>query len=114
MATSTRYTRFDCIAGKMSDPDAVSLYGGRIAWRGKLHPVAGATAEYQVGAQQSSVTAGRVIALGALALAAKKNTTRIYLTITTADGTVIDTTMPVKYEREVRTLVRNVNAAAAL
>lgn len=82
-------------------------------------PIAGATAEFESGAEQKRVTGTRVITgavlfgpVGAVAGGAlRKNKTKCYVTITFADGNVVIIESPIKDEPKARKFAATVNAA---
>lgn len=73
----------------------------------------GATATFDIGASSRGVTAGRVIALGVLSLAAKKDKTKVYVTIDLANGEQIIIDAPAKKEKQARQFAATVNRVAA-
>jgi len=82
-------------------------------------PIAGATAEFESGAEKKRVTGTRVITgavlfgpVGAVAGGAlRKNKTKCYVTITFADGNVVIIESPIKDEPKARKFAATVNAA---
>jgi hypothetical protein len=74
-------------------------------------PTAGNHAAVTVGAPSRRTTVTRAVALGPLALAAKKNTTRIYLNVVAADGQEWVRDYPAKEEASVRRLAVRYNNA---
>lgn len=74
----------------------------------------GASASVNVGAAKKGVTAGRVIALGVLALAVKKDKTKIYVTIELADGRQVVIEGPADKERQARAFAGTVNQVSRL
>lgn len=82
-------------------------------------PIAGATAEFESGADKKRITGTRVITgavlfgpVGAVAGGAlRKNKTKCYVTITFADGDVVIIESPIKDEPRARKFAAKVNAA---
>ena len=83
------------------------LKSGKQKW-----DITGARAEVEVGADRKRITATRVVALGVFALAAKKNETKVFLTITLADGEEILIETAVKNEAKARKFATAINNAA--
>lgn len=84
-------------------------------------PIAGATAEFENGADKKRMTGTRVITGAVLFGPAgavvggllKKNKSKCYVTTTFADGNVAIVEVPVKQERQARDFAAKVNAAGA-
>lgn len=84
-------------------------------------PIAGATAEYDSGAEKKRTTGTRVITgtvlfgpVGAVAGGLlKKNKSKCYVTITFADGNTVIIESPIADEAKARKFVAKVNAASA-
>jgi hypothetical protein len=83
------------------------LKSGKQTW-----DIKGARAEVEVGAERKRITATRVVALGVFALAAKKNMTKVFLTITLADGEEILIETDAKKEAKARKFATAINNAA--
>lgn len=93
--------------------EGITLQPGSILFQGKSYPVAGARASVEVGSAKKRITATRVLAVGVFALAAKKNETRVYLTIDFADGQEIVVELEHKQEAEARQFASQVTNAGA-
>jgi hypothetical protein len=76
--------------------------------------VAGATAEVDLGATVKGVTAGRVLALGVLSLAAKKDKSKVFVTVTLADGAQVLIEGPVKHEKQARAFAAKINQVSQM
>ncbi|MET4780806.1 hypothetical protein [Glaciihabitans sp. UYNi722] len=74
----------------------------------------GATATVDVGAQHKGVTAGRVVALGVLALAAKKDKTKVFVTVELASGEQVIIEGPASKEKQARQFAGIINQVAKL
>ena len=75
-------------------------------------PVKGATARVEQSANAGSrITATRLVAIGVFALAAKKKTGCLYLTVE-GDGYAFSVEIPLKKESEARKFAAKINATA--
>lgn len=74
----------------------------------KRWPLDGASASITMGRERKTVTAGRVVALGLLSLAAKKDRTNLYININTPAGPVT-IEAPATQERAAHTFVAAIN-----
>jgi glycine cleavage system aminomethyltransferase T len=74
----------------------------------------GAEATVEVGAQHKGVTAGRVLALGVLALAVKKDKTQVYVTINLADNKSVIIDGPAAKEKQARLFAATVNRVSGM
>lgn len=80
-AATARTTAFN---GLQLDPNY-----GVLHYRGQSYPVAGARAGVDLGAPNSRLTVTRVALIGVFALGAKKDSTKVYLSVDLADGRAI-------------------------
>lgn len=74
----------------------------------------GAEATVDIGAQHKGLTAGRVLALGVLALAVKKDKTQVYITIDLANGETVIIDGPAAKEKQAREFAAKVNQVAKM
>ena len=119
-ARASRVEARDSLSARVADRKAargesfegVTLKHGRIEYQGQGGPVAGATARVESAADvRRRVTATRVLAVGVFALAAKKQTGHVFLTVEGA-GFEFVVEVPVKKEAEARAFAARINSAA--
>lgn len=80
---------------------------------GQSYPLAGAKATVDIGAERKRITAARVVAVGVFALAAKKNESKVYLTVDLADGQTLVAEASHKEEKEARDFAAFINSSSA-
>ncbi|MGC4934795.1 DUF2510 domain-containing protein [Gordonia sp. DT30] len=91
----------------------IRLTGDTIFYDGRDYPIAGARAVVETGAERKRITATRIVVVGILAAAAKKDETRLYLTITLGDGQVLVAELPRKDEAAARQFAATLTSAGA-
>lgn len=92
--------------------EGIKMQGGRISRGGTGGPVAGATARVETGADAGKrITATRLVATGVFALAIKKKTGHVFLTIEHPDYDIV-VEVPTKKESDARKFASKVNNAA--
>lgn len=74
----------------------------------------GAEATVDVGEQHKGVTAARVVALGVFALAAKKDKTRVYVTVILASGEPVMIEGAAKDEAQARKFAATINQVSKM
>ena len=74
----------------------------------------GAEATVDVGAQHKGLTAGRVLALGVLALAAKKDKTQVFITVDLANGESVIIAGPAAKEQQARRFAGTINRVSKM
>ena len=92
--------------------EGIVLKPDSLKYKGTGGPVFGATAHVETAADvRRRITATRVLAIGIFALAAKKQTGNVYLTVEHPDyGFVVE--IPVKKETQAREFAAKINNAA--
>ncbi|WP_024332845.1 DUF2510 domain-containing protein [Gordonia hirsuta] len=111
-------TRFNGAAPTMAfNGLRLDLANEVLHYRGTTVPVAGARAEVDLGAPNSRLTLTRVVLIGVFALGAKKDYTKIYVSIALADGQIIVVEGSAKTQegtaRAFATAVNNIGVRAA-
>ncbi len=92
--------------------EGVTLSKTQITYGTTTGPIKGAVAKVETSADAGNrVTATRLVTLGVFALAAKKKTGSLYLTVD-GDGYSIVVELPLKKETEARKFAAKVNAQA--
>ena len=92
--------------------EGVTLTGADVSYGRQGGPTQGAVARVEMGADiQSRITATRLIGLGVFALAAKKKTGHVFLTIE-GQGFQVAIEVDRKHEAEARQFAAQVNTAA--
>lgn len=74
----------------------------------------GATATVDIGAHHKGVTPGRVIALGVLSLAAKKDKTKVFITITLSNNETIIIDGPAAKEKQAHHFAATINRVSPM
>jgi len=104
--------RLDVKTAKGESFEGVTLTSDRISYKGQGGLVFGASAHVETAADaRRRVTATRVLALGVFALAAKKQTGNVYLTVQHPDFEFV-VEVPVKKETKAREFAAKINNAA--
>jgi hypothetical protein len=78
----------------------------------KKWDITGATAAVDLGTPSKGVTLTRVVALGVFSLAAKKNKSKLYITVELADGQTVVIEGPAQKEKQARQFAAAVKQAA--
>ncbi|MFZ2509663.1 MAG: DUF2510 domain-containing protein [Gordonia sp. (in: high G+C Gram-positive bacteria)] len=85
-----------------------------LSFEGRTFPIAGAQAVVELGAPNSRLTATRILAVGVFALAAKKDKTKVFITVALADGqSLVVEGNAKKQESAAREFAAAVNSAGA-
>ena len=74
----------------------------------------GATATVDIGAQHKGVTAGRVLALGVLSLAVKKDKTKAFVTVDLAGNETVVIEGPAAKEKQAREFAATINRVSQM
>lgn len=74
----------------------------------------GATATTELGHQHRGVTAGRVLALGVIALAVKKDKTQVFVTVDLANNETVIIEGPAAKEKQAREFAATVNRVSQM
>jgi hypothetical protein len=74
----------------------------------------GATATVDVGHQHKGVTAGRVLALGVLALVVKKDKTQVFVTVDLANSETVIIEGPAAKEKQAREFAATINRVSQM
>lgn len=99
--------QFDCAL------EGYRLSGDKISKGIRSWPVAGATAEFEHGANIGSrVTATRVVLTGVFALALKKNKNKVFVAVELADGEQLLIETSAKDEKKAREFASKINRAS--
>lgn len=74
----------------------------------------GATATTELGHQHKGVTAGRVLALGVIALAVKKDKTQVFVTVDLANDETVIIEGPAAKEKQAREFAATINQVSQM
>lgn len=112
-AVAKRDAHLAQFSAKTETFEGVTLSSSSVSYQGHSGSVAGAHASVEAAADvRRRVTATRVLAVGVFALAAKKQTGSVYLTVQLDDGHEFLVEVPVKKETEARRFAAKINSAA--
>jgi hypothetical protein len=90
-----------------------TLRGNNLRTGLKSWDVTGASAIFEQGAtRKARLTATRAVMLGVFALAVKKDTSQVYVTVDLANGEQVIIEAPVKREKQAREFAQAINKAA--
>jgi hypothetical protein len=99
-------------ADKAASFEGIILRGGVVKYQNQGGPVKGAVARVEAGGDIGKrITATRLVALGVFALAAKKKSGHVFLTVE-SDGFEFAVEVPVKKEAEARKFAAKINTAS--
>lgn len=76
--------------------------------------ITGAEATVDLGHQHKGVTAGRVLALGVIALAVKKDKTQVFITVNLANNETVIIEGPAAKEKQAHQFAATINQVAAM
>jgi hypothetical protein len=101
-------------------PKIIAMFGlysvtNNVLRTGTQHwDLAGATATVDIGHQHKGVTAGRVLALGVLALAVKKDKTQAFITVDLANNETVIIEGPAAKEKQAREFAATINRVSQM
>lgn len=98
--------RFDC------EFEGYRLTGDTLKKGARSWPVAGASADIELGAHRKGLTASRVVLAGPFSLLLKKDKSKIYVGIELANGDPILIEAKTKEEGKARKFIHNLNQAS--